>query len=103
MMPDACASMRSIARWVFPVLVGPRTAFTWWPNRGVANPDMRGWLYVAARKASETGWRPHEHVEIMDKPPDMPRRNGGLDDGGRHDDHGEARVRSRGRPPARSG
>src|SRR5215472_11823974 len=28
MMPDECASMRSIARWVLPVLVGPSTAVT---------------------------------------------------------------------------
>src|SRR5262245_51113122 len=27
-MPDECASMRSIARWVLPVLVGPSTAVT---------------------------------------------------------------------------
>src|SRR6185312_6119732 len=27
-MPDECASMRSMARWVLPVLVGPRTAVT---------------------------------------------------------------------------
>src|SRR5581483_12139330 len=27
-MPFGCASIRSIARWVFPVLVGPRTATT---------------------------------------------------------------------------
>src|SRR3984957_4330080 len=32
MMPDACASMRSIARWVLPVLVGPSTAVTPWPR-----------------------------------------------------------------------
>src|SRR3974377_2361246 len=28
MIPEECASMRSIARWVFPVFVGPRTAVT---------------------------------------------------------------------------
>ena len=28
MMPEACASMRSMARWVLPVFVGPRTALT---------------------------------------------------------------------------
>src|SRR5436305_8877733 len=28
MMPEECASMRSIARWVLPVLVGPSTAVT---------------------------------------------------------------------------
>src|SRR5512146_321229 len=27
-MPDECASMRSMARWVLPVLVGPSTAVT---------------------------------------------------------------------------
>src|SRR6202789_3061026 len=27
-MPDLCASMRSMAKWVLPVLVGPRTAVT---------------------------------------------------------------------------
>src|SRR5262245_51969177 len=27
-MPDECASIRSIARWVLPVLVGPSTAVT---------------------------------------------------------------------------
>src|ERR1700728_621259 len=32
MMPDECASMRSIARWVLPVLVGPSTAVTPWPR-----------------------------------------------------------------------
>src|SRR5262249_18722863 len=28
MIPDECASMRSMARWVFPVFVGPSTAVT---------------------------------------------------------------------------
>src|ERR1700726_2226555 len=28
MMPEECASIRSIARWVLPVLVGPSTAVT---------------------------------------------------------------------------
>src|SRR5579863_102950 len=28
MIPDECASIRSMARWVFPVLVGPSTAVT---------------------------------------------------------------------------
>ena len=27
-MPDECASIRSMARWVLPVLVGPRMAVT---------------------------------------------------------------------------
>ncbi len=27
-MPDECASIRSMARWVLPVLVGPSTAVT---------------------------------------------------------------------------
>src|SRR5262252_8985998 len=31
-MPEECASMRSIARWVLPVLVGPSTAVTPWPR-----------------------------------------------------------------------
>ncbi|WP_291336168.1 hypothetical protein [Albidovulum sp.] len=31
-MPDECASMRSMARWVLPVLVGPSTAVTPWPR-----------------------------------------------------------------------
>src|ERR1041385_2697806 len=32
MMPDEWASIRSIARWVLPVLVGPGTAVTPWPR-----------------------------------------------------------------------
>src|SRR5215467_257189 len=32
MMPDEWASIRSIARWVLPVLVGPSTAVTPWPR-----------------------------------------------------------------------
>src|ERR1700760_101813 len=39
MIPDECASMRSIARWVLPVLVGPSTAVTPAPGaRSLANP-----------------------------------------------------------------
>src|SRR5215469_7126004 len=32
MMPDEWASIRSMARWVLPVLVGPSTAVTPWPR-----------------------------------------------------------------------
>src|SRR5579871_1070737 len=39
MMPDECASIRSIARWVLPVLVGPSTAVTPWP-RTTASRDV---------------------------------------------------------------
>jgi hypothetical protein len=49
---------------------------------GGANPDMHGWLYVAARKASETEWPPHEHVEITGEPPDIRRRNGEFENAG---------------------
>src|SRR5579872_1499551 len=51
MMPDECASIRSIARWVLPVFVGPRTALT----RGAkpeSRPGMGGCLGVAPRNAS---------------------------------------------------
>ena len=54
MMPEACASMRSMARWVLPVFVGPRTALT----RAVkpeSKPGMGRWLDVAARNASGVG------------------------------------------------
>src|ERR1700729_2673279 len=38
MTPDECASMRSMARWVLPVLVGPSTAVTPKPGaRSLAN------------------------------------------------------------------
>src|ERR1700681_1623861 len=36
MTPDECASIRSIARWVLPVLVGPSTAVT-------PEPGARSW------------------------------------------------------------
>jgi hypothetical protein len=38
-MPDECPSMRSIARWVLPVLVGPSTAVTGLGRRGPAGLD----------------------------------------------------------------
>src|SRR5215471_3431455 len=46
MMPDEWASIRSIARWVLPVLVGPSTAVTPWPrtaaSRGVTEEKEIG-------------------------------------------------------------
>src|SRR6185437_14478633 len=40
MIPDECANIRSIARCVLPVLVGPSTAVTPAPGaRSFANPD----------------------------------------------------------------
>src|SRR5215213_6534938 len=44
-MPEECASMRSIARWVLPVLVGPSTAVTPVPRarasrRGAVEKEM---------------------------------------------------------------
>ena len=47
MMPDECASSRSIARWVLPVFVGPSTAFT---REG--KPDMERGLGLIAANAS---------------------------------------------------
>src|SRR5437899_3152262 len=60
MIPEACASMRSMARWVLPVLVGPRTAFTRYPSIGeagdeAATPAMREWLGLGRVKASGKG------------------------------------------------
>src|ERR1700704_4556146 len=64
MTPEECASIRSIARWVLPVLVGPSTAVTPAPGarslpNDVANDDeeeekaifFRGFFYVPARFA----------------------------------------------------
>src|SRR5579883_706690 len=48
MMPDECASKRSMARWVLPVLVGPRTALT-----RDSKPDMRRCLGLGAWIASD--------------------------------------------------
>src|SRR6202008_1694512 len=41
MIPDECASIRSMARWVLPVLVGPSTAVTPWP-RATASREVTG-------------------------------------------------------------
>src|SRR4051794_35641746 len=56
MIPEACANIRSMARWVLPVFVGPRTALT----RGAkpkSGPGMAGCLGVALRNASASGAR----------------------------------------------
>src|ERR1051326_6347504 len=46
MMPEECANIRSIARWVLPVLVGPRTAVTPTPraraSRGTGEENETG-------------------------------------------------------------
>src|SRR4051812_27925175 len=56
MMPEAWASIRSMARWVLPVFVGPRTALT----RGAkpkSEPGMARCLGVVLRNASASGVR----------------------------------------------
>src|SRR6478672_5836361 len=49
MTPDECPSMRSIARWVFPVLVGPSTAVTPAPRARVARADCGEKLMAITR------------------------------------------------------
>src|ERR1700738_4502299 len=58
MMPEECATIRSIARWVLPVLVGPSTAVTPAPGaRSWANGEeddgkaMFYWVFCVA-----AGW-----------------------------------------------
>src|ERR1700686_41239 len=54
MMPDACASMRSMARWVLPVLVGPSTAVTPWP-RATVSRDVTEEKDIAIRVPASAG------------------------------------------------
>jgi len=62
MTPDECASIRSMARWVLPVLVGPSTAVTPKPGaRSLANvgaeeeKTMFSGEYWVAKTAKEFG------------------------------------------------
>src|SRR3982074_426284 len=54
MMPDEWASIRSIARWVLPVLVGPSTAVTPWP-RATASRDVTKEKDIAIRIPATVG------------------------------------------------
>src|SRR5438874_11409811 len=47
-MPEECASMRSIARWVLPVLVGPRTAVTPTPRARTSRLEIAGYEWLMA-------------------------------------------------------
>src|SRR5215510_3066365 len=51
-MPEECASMRSIARWVLPVLVGPSTAVTPTPRARASR------LWGAEKETGISGERP---------------------------------------------
>src|SRR5450631_1144243 len=64
MMPLECASMRSIARWVLPVLVGPSTAVTPAPGaRSEPNADVeekaiffRCFYRISRRRMDNAPW-----------------------------------------------
>src|SRR5450631_3035165 len=57
-MPLECASMRSMARWVLPVLVGPSTAVTPWPRaRGSRSPGELNEMGIPASAGARTGRR----------------------------------------------
>src|SRR6266436_3833796 len=49
-MPEECASIRSIARWVLPVLVGPSTAVT-------PEPGARAFANVGAEEEKAMFYR----------------------------------------------
>ena len=49
-MPEECATIRSIARCVLPVLVGPSTAVTPRPDRIIAS-FWRGWMFMLRNSA----------------------------------------------------
>ena len=50
--------MRSMARWVLPVLVGPRTAVTPWPRaRGSRSPGELNEMGIPASASARTGRR----------------------------------------------
>src|SRR5580704_3268158 len=58
MMPEEWASMRSMARWVLPVLVGPSTAVTPWPRaRGSRSPGELNEMGIPASAGARTGRR----------------------------------------------
>src|SRR5262245_14456032 len=64
-MPDECASMRSTARWVLPVLVGPSTAVTpaprartsrlWGAENETGISDRLGMWFGAEQKSGHLG------------------------------------------------
>src|SRR5580658_2503903 len=57
-MPEEWASMRSMARWVLPVLVGPSTAVTPWPRaRGSRSPGELNEMGIPASASARTGRR----------------------------------------------
>ena len=45
MTPVSCATMRSMARWVLPVFVGPSTAVTSRPER-MSGSVCLGWMFI---------------------------------------------------------
>src|ERR1051325_9581504 len=57
MMPDEWASIRSIARCVLPVLVGPSTAVTPWP-RATASRDVTEEKEIGIRGPAGRSHRP---------------------------------------------
>src|SRR5262245_38901115 len=64
-MPDECPSMRSMARWVLPVLVGPSTAVTPAPrgraSRGAGDENEMAIVVLVRRPASAAGLAPLYH------------------------------------------
>src|SRR5689334_22757320 len=74
MMPEEWASIRSMARWVLPVLVGPSTAVTPWPratgSREVTEENEIGITYPEGRTGPALAWT-HIRVGEPDATPDQ--------------------------------
>src|ERR1700759_2791548 len=76
MIPDECASIRSIARCVLPVLVGPSTAVTPAPGtRSLANPVVgEKAIFFGCFLYAVEGARSLRTVSDCDAPVDIWRR-----------------------------
>src|SRR5580704_10730829 len=74
-MPAPCASMRSTARWVLPVLVGPRTAVT--PFARSARAKRLKIIVIGAFLGHSQASRIEVHAENAVKPVEA---SGGCDD-----------------------
>src|ERR1700761_3130417 len=98
MMPDECASIRSIARWVFPVLVGPSTAVTPAPrarkSRSVAGENEIGIKIPAWTQAYTTLKHTHLYHNVTLERPVLKVWNESGTNRGRIGDSTPVRIRS---------
>src|ERR1700739_3137017 len=105
MIPDECASIRSMARWVLPVLVGPSTAVTPAPRArasrsvagekeiGIEGPDWPP-PFPPARAAESWGWGQHLYHNKTPQSPVLKVWNESGTNHGRIGDSRRVRLRS---------